>query len=70
MLTQQVPLAALKSFINTKHEKKLVILGDMLELGNQEEKEHQQIVDFVIKNNLNTILEENVFKNQKQFYML
>lgn len=62
-------LAALKSFINTKHEKKLVILGDMLELGNQEEKEHQQIVDFLTQNNLNSILVGKCFQKFKSNFI-
>jgi UDP-N-acetylmuramoyl-tripeptide--D-alanyl-D-alanine ligase len=40
-------LAALNNFANIKHEQKCVILGDMLELGEVSEEEHQKIVDFI-----------------------
>ncbi|HPR30843.1 MAG TPA: UDP-N-acetylmuramoyl-tripeptide--D-alanyl-D-alanine ligase [Prolixibacteraceae bacterium] len=41
--------AALKHFIGTKHPKKVVILGDMLELGTLADEEHQKIVDLLKK---------------------
>tara|TARA_B100001248_G_scaffold176460_1_gene133979 strand:- start:2836 stop:4122 length:1287 start_codon:yes stop_codon:yes gene_type:complete len=62
-------LAALKSFINTNFEKKLVILGDMLELGDQEEKEHQQIVHYLKKNNLNAILVGKCYQKSKNDFI-
>ena len=37
--------AAIKSFIDVKANEKLVILGDMLELGQYAQKEHQAIID-------------------------
>ena len=37
--------AAIKSFIDSKAKNKLVILGDMLELGQYAQSEHQAIVD-------------------------
>lgn len=40
--------AAIKSFIaDTSHSNKVLILGDMLELGKYSDKEHQEIVDIV-----------------------
>ena len=37
---------ALENFDEINHENKIVILGDMFELGTVSEKEHQDIVDF------------------------
>jgi len=37
--------AAIQSFIDMKANAKLVILGDMLELGKYAQKEHQAIID-------------------------
>lgn len=39
--------AALESFLETEKEDRLLILGDMLELGDFSEQEHQKIVDFI-----------------------
>lgn len=40
-------LAALRNFCNIKAEHKMVILGDMKELGASSMEEHQKIVDFI-----------------------
>lgn len=48
--------AALESFVEVEHNNKLVILGDMLELGDISEVEHQKVVSFLEKENLNAIL--------------
>lgn len=48
--------AALESFVEMTAPGKLAILGDMLELGNISEKEHQKVVDFLESNKLNAIL--------------
>lgn len=48
--------AALESFVMINHEKKLVILGDMLELGDISKEEHFKVVNFLIENNLKAIL--------------
>lgn len=39
-------LEALKNFQQINHPRKIVVLGDMFELGDDAEKEHQAIVDF------------------------
>jgi UDP-N-acetylmuramoyl-tripeptide--D-alanyl-D-alanine ligase len=39
--------AALESFLETEKEDRLLILGDMLELGDFSEQEHQKIVDYI-----------------------
>ena len=44
-------LAALQSLSSMKVENKVAILGDMLELGENEEVEHQNIVQFMHENN-------------------
>ncbi len=41
--------AALSNFNNIKSERKAVILGDMLELGNESDDEHLKVIDFVEK---------------------
>jgi len=41
--------AAIKSFVDVKANAKLVILGDMLELGQYAQKEHQAIIDQLIR---------------------
>lgn len=69
-------LAALNNFANIKHEQKCIILGDMLELGEVSEEEHQKIVDFIDKqrfaetflvgkhfNNTNSPKEKKKFEN-------
>ncbi len=45
--------ASLRAFFSMKSElKKGIILGDMLELGEESEAEHQQILELISKNNL------------------
>lgn len=51
--------AALESFVAMNADKKCVILGDMLELGDISIAEHQKIVDFLTENKLNAILVGN-----------
>jgi UDP-N-acetylmuramoyl-tripeptide--D-alanyl-D-alanine ligase len=41
---------ALESFIASKMKNKIMILGDMLELGKETEIEHKTIVDIIEKN--------------------
>tara|TARA_B100000767_G_scaffold275771_1_gene315353 strand:- start:5242 stop:6531 length:1290 start_codon:yes stop_codon:yes gene_type:complete len=48
--------AALESFLETEKEGRLLILGDMLELGNFSEQEHQEIVDFIESKKIDQIL--------------
>ena len=58
--------AALTNFSNLKAAKKTVILGDMFELGNDAEKEHQQIAELAIDFNFDEIylIGENFFKTE------
>lgn len=48
-------MASLTNFINIRHDNKCVILGDMLELGETSNEEHQRIVDFLDQHNLSDI---------------
>ncbi|RXJ44463.1 UDP-N-acetylmuramoyl-tripeptide--D-alanyl-D-alanine ligase [Gelidibacter gilvus] len=59
-------MAALENFKQLHQERKLVFLGDMFELGNTAETEHQSIVDYLEANNLGEIylIGENFFKTK------
>ena len=48
-------MAALLNFANQKSDKKLIILGDMLELGETSGEEHQAIVDFIENQNFSNV---------------
>jgi UDP-N-acetylmuramoyl-tripeptide--D-alanyl-D-alanine ligase len=48
-------MAALQNFILINHPEKVLILGDMLELGPESETEHQKIVDFISANKFEQI---------------
>ncbi|MFT4757796.1 MAG: UDP-N-acetylmuramoyl-tripeptide--D-alanyl-D-alanine ligase [Flavobacteriales bacterium] len=48
--------AAINAFSRISNKQKLLILGDMFELGNDSLKEHQHIVDLIVLNNLPAIL--------------
>ena len=56
-------LAALKNLKQLKAKNKYLFLGDMFELGDEAEKEHQAIVDFA-ENSFN----ENIFLVGENFY--
>lgn len=47
--------AALKSFDNINSKNKTIILGDMFELGDYSNKEHQSIVDLTMNSKLNNL---------------
>ncbi|WP_432412814.1 UDP-N-acetylmuramoyl-tripeptide--D-alanyl-D-alanine ligase [Rasiella sp. SM2506] len=48
-------LAALENFQQAAGEHKVMILGDMFELGSSAEREHQAIVDFLSENNFGSV---------------
>ncbi len=48
--------AALESFVEMQGDRKIVILGDMRELGDISREEHQKIVNFIRENQLDAIL--------------
>jgi UDP-N-acetylmuramoyl-tripeptide--D-alanyl-D-alanine ligase len=57
--------AALQNFNQIKGAKKGVILGDMLELGDESDAEHEKVIDFIEKS-----LYEKVFLVGSQFKKL
>ena len=48
-------MMALANFTNIQNDQKCVILGDMLELGEASDEEHQKIVDFVESQNFSDV---------------
>ncbi|WP_034924556.1 UDP-N-acetylmuramoyl-tripeptide--D-alanyl-D-alanine ligase [Gillisia sp. CAL575] len=60
--------AALESFEANPAENKIVILGDMFELGSSSDEEHQTIVNYLERINLKQIflVGKNFFKTQSQ----
>lgn len=61
-------IEAIKSFNSIEHDKKLMILGDMLELGKESKMEHQKIIDFISGKNTDTILIGDEFGNCKNTF--
>ena len=49
-------LAALKNFFGLDSENKIIIIGDMLELGDDAAKEHQAIVDFIQQHTVDKVI--------------
>lgn len=59
-------MAALTNFSSIKNDNKCVILGDMLELGEVSEEEHQKIVTYIENQNFSDVfLVGEQFKNTK-----
>lgn len=62
--------AALENFVNFPAETKLILLGDMFELGDFSKEEHQKVVDLLKENKFkNVVLVGNEFcaLNQQEF---
>jgi UDP-N-acetylmuramoyl-tripeptide--D-alanyl-D-alanine ligase len=55
--------SALSSFVEMQHPNKLLILGDMLELGEDSLAEHQKILDFLKENQLQFVTVGPIFKS-------
>ena len=55
--------SALSSFVEMEHPDKLVILGDMLELGAEGPAEHQKILDFVREYKLKILTVGSIFQD-------
>jgi UDP-N-acetylmuramoyl-tripeptide--D-alanyl-D-alanine ligase len=55
--------SALESFSQINHPNKIAIIGDMLELGDDSVKEHQNILDLTKKLNLNKITVGPIFES-------
>ncbi|MBL4593701.1 MAG: UDP-N-acetylmuramoyl-tripeptide--D-alanyl-D-alanine ligase [Flavobacteriales bacterium] len=60
--------AAINTFIENDSDNKLMILGDMLELGNISQSEHQKIVDKVKEARINTLFVGNEFNTVSNKY--
>jgi UDP-N-acetylmuramoyl-tripeptide--D-alanyl-D-alanine ligase len=58
-------LAALEHFLTLKSDNKLVVLGDMLELGVYATEEHQKIIDFINENKIPGILVGSIYSQCK-----
>lgn len=56
-------MAALESFNEIEHPKKFAILGDMLELGDISEEEHQKIHDYLLAHHIYAVLVGNEFSS-------
>jgi UDP-N-acetylmuramoyl-tripeptide--D-alanyl-D-alanine ligase len=56
-------LLALESFRDFDHNKKLAIIGDMLELGQDSVLEHQKIINYCKENKIEFITVGPIFKN-------
>tara|TARA_R110000737_G_C14624079_1_gene494240 strand:+ start:5396 stop:6679 length:1284 start_codon:yes stop_codon:yes gene_type:complete len=54
--------SAIKSFAQIDHPKKIAILGDMRELGNDEKVEHEKIIDQLKMDNIETLFVGSVFQ--------
>ena len=54
--------SALSSFHEMTHTNKLVILGDMLELGTEGPEEHQKILDFLAEHHISYLTVGPIFK--------
>ena len=48
--------AAIENFAQMNQPNKMVILGDMLELGNESEKEHNSIINLLLKRNISNVI--------------
>jgi len=60
---------AIKAFQKIKHKRKLYILGDMLELGENSLMEHQNIIDKLSENNNEVIIIGEEFKKCKHRFV-
>jgi len=60
--------AAIETFIDDGAKNKLMILGDMLELGDTSQDEHQKIVDKVKQSGIKTVFVGSEFKKVKDKY--
>ena len=57
---------AINNLIQSESSKKYFILGDMLELGKEAKKEHQEIIELLMDNDLKGILVGKLFQSVKQ----
>jgi UDP-N-acetylmuramoyl-tripeptide--D-alanyl-D-alanine ligase len=57
---------AIDSFDEMEHPNKLLILGDMFELGEESKIEHQEIIENITKRNLSCYFVGTLFNSEKQ----
>ncbi|MDB4088391.1 UDP-N-acetylmuramoyl-tripeptide--D-alanyl-D-alanine ligase [Flavobacteriales bacterium] len=57
---------AIDNLVKTESKKKYFILGDMLELGKEAKKEHENIVELLMNHDLKGVLVGKIFKSIKQ----
>ena len=55
-------LLALESFRDFRNNKKIAIIGDMLELGEESDLEHKKIIDYCEGNNIDFITVGPIFQ--------
>ena len=58
-------MLALESFHDFDYDKKIAIIGDMLELGEESEQEHKKIIDYCEANNIDFITVGPIFQKLK-----
>ena len=59
-------MLALESFHDFNHDKKIAIIGDMLELGEDSNLEHQKIIDYCERNKIDFITVGPIFQKLKK----
>ena len=57
---------AIKNLVKTESENKFFVLGDMLELGEDAKKEHEDLVELLINHELKGVLVGKIFNSTKQ----
>lgn len=57
---------AIKNLVKTEADKKFFILGDMLEVGKDSKKEHENMVELLINHELKGVLVGSIFSSLKQ----
>ena len=59
-------MLALESFHDFNHNKKIAIIGDMLELGEESDIEHKKIIDYCEENNIDFITVGPIFQKLRK----
>lgn len=59
-------MLALESFHDFNHNKKIAIIGDMLELGEESDIEHKKIIDYCEGNNIDFITVGPIFQKLRK----
>lgn len=61
--------SALESFVEISHANKVVVIGDMLELGNFSKEEHQKTINYLLNKNIKTLLVGSEFKKTNNAFI-